>query len=356
MTLVDLAITVVKIVLLLFVVLTAVAYLTLAERRVSAFIQDRIGPNRVGIFGLLQPLADGLKFIFKEDIIPAKANKLLYLLAPALSLVTALVAFAAIPIGYGFETTFFGLLEDPKYVSLQIADLNVALLYILSITSLGVYGIVLAGWSSNSKYSLLGSLRSAAQMISYELALGLSIIGVIAMTGSLRLQDIIESQQNLWFFIPQFLGFIVFTISSFAETNRLPFDMAEAEPELVAGFHTEYSSMKFAMFFMAEYANMIIASCLIVSLFLGGWYPLPWGGWFDIDIAKYWFLPPLVFVSKVTAMLFFFIWVRWTLPRFRYDQVMGLGWKVLFPLALINLIITSAVIVFSEEGIKTAFL
>jgi len=344
MTGIEIGITLVKIVLVLLVVLTAVAYLTYAERRVSSFIQDRLGPNRVGPFGLLQPLADGIKFIFKEDIIPQTTHRTLYLLAPVISLATAIIALATVPIGYGVSTSFFDLLDKPVFVDFQIADVNIGLLYILSITSLGVYGIVLAGWSSSSKYSLIGSLRSAAQMISYELSLGLSLIGVIAITGSLRLSDIIEAQQRLWFIVPQFIGFVVFTVSSFAETNRLPFDLPEAEPELVAGYHTEYSSMKFAIFFMAEYTNMIIASCLAVALFLGGWYPLPWGGWFGIDIAKYWYLPPLVFIGKVAFLLFVFIWVRFSLPRFRYDQVMGLGWKVLFPLAVANLIVTSIVI------------
>jgi len=347
----EIGITIIKIALVFFVVLTLVAYLTLAERRVSAFIQDRLGPNRVGPFGFLQPLADGVKFIFKEDIIPKDANKYLYIAAPAFALITALVALAVVPIGRGFETTLFGLLQEPLYVKLQIADLNVGLLYILAIGSLGVYGVVLGGWASNSKYSFLGGLRGAAQMVSYELAMGISILGIIAWTGSLRLNDIIEAQQNYWFVFPQFLGFIVFLAAVFAETNRLPFDMPEAEPEIVAGYHTEYSSMKFAMFFMAEYTHMIVMSCLIVALFFGGWYPLPFGGWLGINIDTHWYLPPLVFVGKVLAFLFFFIWVRFTLPRFRYDQVMNLGWKVLFPIAILNLIIISiAILVMQHYG------
>lgn len=345
----ELGITIVKIALLFFVVLTLVAYLTLAERRVSAFIQDRIGPNRVGPFGLLQPLADGVKFIFKEDIIPKDANKYIYIVAPAFSLVTALIALAVIPIGRGFETTIFGLLQDPIFVKLQIADLNVGVLYILAIGSLSVYGVVLGGWASNSKYSFLGGLRGAAQMVSYELAMGISILGVIAWTGSLRLEDIIEAQSSYWFVFPQILGFIVFLAAVFAETNRLPFDMPEAETEIVAGYHTEYSSMKFAMFFMAEYTHMIVMSCLIVALFFGGWYPLPFGGWFGIDIDTYWYLPPIVFIGKVLAFLFFFIWVRFTLPRFRYDQVMNLGWKVLFPIAILNLVVISIVILVMQH-------
>jgi len=346
---VEIGISVVKIGLVFFVVLTLVAYLSLAERRVSAFIQDRLGPNRVGPFGLLQPLADGIKFIFKEDIIPTRANKPFYILAPALSLVTALIALAVIPIGKGFDTTIFGLLKEPIRVSFQIADINAGLLYVLAVTSLSVYGVVLGGWSSNSKYSLLGGLRAAAQMISYEIFLGLSILGVILLAGSLRLSDIVEAQQKIWFAIPQFLGFLVFMIASFAETNRLPFDLPEAEPEIVAGYHTEYSSMKFAMFFMAEYTHMMVASALMVCFFLGGWYPLPFGGWFGIDIEKYWYLPPLVFIGKVLFFLFLFIWVRFTLPRFRYDQVMKLGWKVLFPIAVLNIVVTSAIVVFAHR-------
>lgn len=348
---VEFGIAFVKIALMFFVVLTLVAYLTLAERRVSAFIQDRLGPNRVGPFGFLQPLADGVKFIFKEDIIPTHADKPFYIIAPAFALVTALIALAVIPIGKGFSTDFSGLLPEQIFISFQIADLNVGVLYVLAIGSLSVYGVVLGGWASNSKYSFLGGLRAAAQMISYELAMAVSILGVIAWTGSLRLTDIIEAQASCWFAIPQILGCIVFVTAAFAETNRLPFDMPEAEPEIVAGYHTEYSSMKFAMFFMAEYTHMIVVSCLAVALFFGGWYPLPFGGWFGIDIDKYWFLPPLVFVGKVLAFLFFFIWVRFTLPRFRYDQVMNLGWKVLFPLAIANLLIVCvAILVLQHYG------
>lgn len=345
MPILEIGIVIVKIALLLFVVLTTVAYLTFAERKISAKIQDRYGPNRVGPFGFLQPLADGIKFVFKEDVIPSHVSKTLYVIAPAFTLVTALSALAVIPIGKGFDTVLFGLLEEPVFISFHIADINVGILYVLAITSLSVYGVVLGGWASNSKYSLLGGLRGAAQMISYELALGLSILGVIAMVGSLRITDIVEAQQKMWFMIPQFLGFVVFLISSFAETNRAPFDVPEAEPEIVAGYHTEYSSMKFAMFFMAEYTHMIVSSCLVVALFLGGWFPLPFGGWFGIDIDTYWYLPPVVFLGKVAFMLFLFIWVRWTLPRFRYDQIMKLGWKVLLPVALVNLVLTSVLIV-----------
>ena len=343
---VEIGISLIKIALLLFVILTLVAYLSLAERRISAFIQDRLGPNRVGPFGLLQPVADGIKFIFKEDIIPERANKTIYILAPAISLVTGLIALAVIPIGRGFYTDIFGHLRDPIFVRFQIADINVGLLYVLAVGSLGVYGVVLGGWASNSKYPLLGGLRSAAQMISYEIPLGLSILGVITITGSFKLDEIVEAQKKVWFLAIQPVGFLVFLVSSFAETNRLPFDLPEAEPEIVAGYHTEYSSMKFAMFYMAEYTHMVVVSALMVCLFLGGWYPLPFGGWFGLNIEKYWYLPPIVFTGKVLFLLFVFIWVRWTIPRFRYDQVMNLGWKVLFPLSVLNIIVTSAVLVF----------
>jgi len=343
---VEIGISLIKIALLLFVILTLVAYLSLAERRVSAFIQDRLGPNRVGPFGLLQPVADGIKFIFKEDIIPERANKAIYILAPAISLVTALIALAVIPIGKGFYTDIFGHLKDPIFVRFQIADINVGLLYVLAVGSLGVYGVVLGGWASNSKYSLLGGLRSAAQMISYEIPLGLSILGVIIITGSFKLDEIVEAQDKIWFLALQPVGFLIFLVSSFAETNRLPFDLPEAESEIVAGYHTEYSSMKFVMFYMAEYTHMIVVSALMVCLFLGGWYPLPFGGWFGLNIEKYWYLPPIVFTGKVLFLLFIFIWVRWTIPRFRYDQVMKLGWKALFPLSVLNIIVTSAVLVF----------
>ncbi len=346
---IEVSIALTKIALVLFVVLTLVAYLTFAERRVSAFIQDRLGPNRVGPFGLLQPLADGVKFIFKEDIIPDHVDKKFYIIAPGFALVTAIIALAVVPIGYGFHTDLMGLLREPIFVKLQIADINVGVLYILAIGSLSVYGVVLGGWASNSKYSFLGGLRGAAQMISYELAMGMAILGVIAITGSLRLEDIVEAQTKYWFVITQFFGFLVFLIAAFAETNRLPFDMPEAEPEIVAGYHTEYSSMKFAMFFMAEYTHMIVVSCLVVALFFGGWYPLPFVGWGSIDIETHWYLPPLVFIGKVLTFLFFFIWVRFTLPRFRYDQVMNLGWKILFPIAVANIILTSAFIVFSDH-------
>ena len=312
--------TVLKIALVMGLVLLAVAYLTWLERKVIGDIQVRYGPSRVGRFGLLQPIADGIKLMFKEDIVPANADRLIFCLAPAISIIPALIVFAVIPFG-------------PSFV---ITDVNVGLLYVFAVTSLGVYGIVLAGWGSNSKYALLGGLRSSAQMVSYELSLGLSVVGVVMMAGSLSLVDIVEAQKGSWYgilprwnVIPQFLGFVIFLVSSNAELNRAPFDLPEAETELVAGFHTEYSSMKFALFFMAEYANMIGASAMATTLFLGGWQgPL---------------LPPVFwFVLKVFCFLFLFMWLRATVPRFRYDQLMGFGWKVLLPLALVNVMFTAA--------------
>ena len=324
----------VKIIALLFILLTAVAYLVWMERKVVAHIQSRWGPYRVGPHGLLQPLADGLKFLFKEDITPMNADRLLYRLAPFLSLTLALLAVAAIPFG----PTFY------------IADLNIGLLFILAVTSLGVYGIALAGWASNSKYSLLGSLRSAAQMVSYELALGLGLVGVLMLSGTFNLREIVEQQAGFWSFqgirvfprwniLPQCVGFFVYFTAAMAETNRSPFDLPEAETELVAGFHTEYSSFKFAMFFIAEYTNMIIVSCLATLLFFGGWLGPVFGpGWLRIILPTFWF------VLKVLAFMFFYIWTRGTLPRFRYDQLMAFGWKFLLPLGIINILVTGFIL------------
>jgi len=335
--LVDIIISCVKIFIVLNVILVAVAYTVYAERRVSAFIQNRYGPNRVGPEGLLQPLADVLKLLMKEDIVPTNADKKIHTLAPMISIFVALCTVAVVPFGYKIE--LFG-----RVIPLQIADVNIGVLYILALTSLGVYGITLSGWSSNSKYSLLGGLRSAAQMISYELSMGLSIIGVVLITGSLSLQQIVLHQQGwMWNVILQPVGFIIFLVAAFAETNRAPFDLPEAEPELVGGYHTEYSSMKFALFFLAEYANMIVSSAVIVTLFFGGWQ-IPYLEHAGLSPLVLSLLQVLSFLIKVSFFVFFFIWVRWSVPRFRYDQLMNLGWKVMLPLSLINIVVTAIVI------------
>jgi NADH-quinone oxidoreductase subunit H len=326
---------VVKIAIALFVLLTACAYVVLAERKVVARMQNRWGPTRVGPFGFLQPLADGLKFILKEDLVPTNVYKPLYIAAPLIAMTLALTSIAVIPIG---NTVTVGGITTP----LQITDVNIGLLIILGITSIGVYGVALAGWSSNSKYSLLGSLRASAQMISYELALGLSLIGVLIGAGTFSLREIVNSQAhwhwNLWW-RGQFVAFFIYLTAAYAETNRIPFDLPEAETELVAGYHTEYSSMKFAMFFVAEYANMFTVACLATLLFFGGWDGPMFGGTVLQTI-----LPVIWFVVKVLAFIFLYIWVRGTLPRFRYDQLMAFGWKFLLPLAIANIVVTSLVV------------
>ena len=394
---------IVKVVVLLFMVLTALAYLTWFERKVVAHIQSRWGPYRVGPHGLLQPLADGLKFITKEDPMPAGVDKFVFILAPLLAMTVALTALGVIPFGPQ-EIELFG-----RKTSLAIVDLNLGLLFLFAITSLGVYGVALAGWASNSKYPLLGGLRSSAQMVSYELALTLSVVGVILMAGSLSLRDIIQSQAGWsWHFLPrwnlfagplpQVLGFFCYFTAAIAETNRAPFDLAEAEQELVGGFHTEYSSMKFAMFFMAEYANMVTVSCLATILFFGGWLsPLrstgPWawtlylpaavfvlcgialvwdgvryttpigkvelvvlgvvlaaaGGLTAAPFAINLVQGPFWFLTKVLVFLFIYVWVRGTLPRFRYDQLMAIGWKLLLPVSLANVLFTSLAIVVKNK-------
>jgi NADH-quinone oxidoreductase subunit H len=329
---------------LIFVVFVALqisaAVLVYMERKVAAFVQQRYGPYLVGPRGLLQPLADIVKLIFKEELRPKSADAILFYAAPVLSATAAFAAFSVVP--FGADTTFFGLLDRP--IHLAVADVNVGLLVIFAITSMGVYGIVLAGWASNSKYSLLGGLRSSAQMISYELSFGLSFAAVIMLAGSLSLREIVDQQAGTWFgVIPRWylflqpVGFLIFLIAGVAETNRAPFDFPEAEQELVAGYHTEYSSMSFALFFLAEYVSMVTVSAVATDLFLGGWHGpfLPeWLGWV-------WFL------IKVFALLFFYIWMRWTLPRYRYDQLMEFGWKWLLPASVLNLLVTALVIVYT---------
>ena len=313
----------IKIGIVIGVLLLVIAYLIWVERKVMAHMQVRLGPMRVGWHGLLQPIADGLKLILKEDIIPANASKLLFILSPAIAMVPALLAIAVIP--FGDTISIMGVSID-----MVITDVNIGILFILSVSSVGVYGILLGGWSSNNKYSLLGGLRSSAQMISYELSMGLSLIGVIMMTESLSLVDTVNAQADLWFVVLQPVAFVVYAISAIAETNRCPFDLPEAETELVSGFHTEYSSMKFALFFMAEYANIITVSAVGVTFFFGGWRgPI---------------LPPVVwFLIKMALCIFFFVWLRSTFPRFRIDQLMQFAWKVLLPVAVVNVLITGVV-------------
>ena len=320
---VDLVWIVVQIFAVIVPLLIAVAYLTLAERRVIGLMQLRRGPNVVGPFGLFQPFADALKLLSKETILPSGASKVVFIIAPMLTFVLSLVAWAVIPFGEG----------------LVIADVNVGILYLFAISSLGVYGVIMAGWSSNSKYPFLGAMRSAAQMISYEVSLGLVIITVIMAAGSLNLSEIVEAQRGLWFFIPLFPMFVIFFISTLAETNRAPFDLPEGESELVAGYFVEYSSMSFALFFLGEYANMILMSGMTVTLFLGGWLP-------PLDIAPLNWIPgPIWFALKVMLVLFVFLWVRATTPRYRYDQLMRLGWKVFLPISLVAVAVVAGVLV-----------
>src|SRR5215831_15605911 len=315
--------------------LSSAAAMVYVERKVAALLQQRVGPYLVGPKGLLQPLADVLKLMFKEHLRPAAADRWLFTLAPVIAATAAFAAFAVVP--FGAETTLFGLLDQP--LRLQVADVNVAVLVVFSIASMSVYGIVLAGWSSNSKYSLLGGLRSSAQMISYELSYGLALASVLVVGNSLSLTDIVNAQGGAWFHVlPRWfiflqpLGFLIYLTAGIAETNRAPFDFPEAEQELVAGYHTEYSSMSFAMFFLAEYINMVTVSAVATNLFLGGWH----GPFLPLSLGWIWFL------LKVAALLFFYVWMRWTLPRYRYDQLMTFNWKILLPLAVINLLVTAA--------------
>ena len=365
-----LAATSLKVATMFGVVMLTVAYTTLAERRVSAFIQDRIGPNRVGPFGLLQPIADGLKNLFKEEAMPDTASRFYFLLGPMMAMVPALVTFAVVPFAAPLPTPW-------GVVDMIIADIPIGVLYILALSSLGVYGIVIAGWASNNKYAFLGALRASAQMVSYEVALGLSLIVVIMVAGNVTLTEIVWQQQqlDLWYALPLSLGFLLFVIAAFAETNRLPFDMPEAESELITGFHTEYSAMKFSMFFIAEYSHMLTASALMATLFFGGW-DLP-GTWDD----AFWYGGALIsgfgtdglpiaaapaiwktlltftaFAAKTAFFLLLYIWVRWTLPRFRYDQVMQLGWKVLLPTALAYvMVIAATMLILDQVGVAYGF-
>ncbi len=317
------AIIVAKILAIVVPLLVAVAYLTLAERKVIAAMQLRKGPNVVGPFGLLQPLADGLKLFLKETVIPSGANKVIFVLAPMITFVLAIVAWAVIPFGPG----------------MVLADINVGILYLFAISSLGVYGIIMAGWASNSKYAFLGALRSAAQMVSYEISIGFVIITVLLCVGSLNLTKVVEAQRNMWFVLPLLPMFVVFFVSALAETNRAPFDLPEAEAELVSGYNVEYSAMTFALFFLGEYANMILMSGITTVLFLGGWLP-------PVNALPFTLIPgPVWFALKISFILFLFLWVRATFPRYRYDQLMRLGWKVFLPLSLVWVIVTAGVLV-----------
>ncbi len=366
----GLAATALKVLAVFGGVMVVVAYTTLAERKVSAWIQDRPGPNRVGPFGLLQPIADGIKNFLKEETLPATANRFYFVLGPMLAIAPALVTFAVIPFAAPLPTPW-------GVVDMIVADIPIGVLYILALSSLGVYGLVISGWSSNNKYAFLGGLRASAQMVSYEVALGLSLVPVLMLAGNVTLTQVVWQQQSLdlWFALPLSLGFILFLVSAFAETNRLPFDMPEAESELVTGYHTEYSAMKFSMFFIAEYGHMVTASALMATLFFGGW-DLP-GTWDDAvwwqgmlikgfdDVGApiladpAWWKTLLTFAGfavKVGFFLFLYIWVRWTLPRFRYDQVMSLGWKVMLPVALAYvMVVAGTVLVLDTLGVEYGF-
>ena len=314
---------------LLVPMLIGVAYVTYAERKVLAAMQLRKGPNVVGPFGLLQPFADALKMLMKETVIPSGSNPLLFLMAPMLTFSLAMLAWAVIPVNDGWA----------------IADINVGVLYLFAISSLGVYGVIIAGWASNSKYAFLGALRSAAQMISYEVSMGFVIVSVLLVAGSLNLSDIVRAQRTVWFFIPLFPMFVIFLISILAETNRAPFDLPEGESEIVAGFFVEYSSMSFALFFLGEYANMMLMSALTTILFLGGWLP-------PFDIAPFTWVPgPIWFILKICAVLFFYLWARAPFPRYRYDQLMRLGWKVFLPASLLWLVLTAGVMTMIHAGV-----
>ena len=340
----------IKVFVVFNLIMVGVALLTLLERRVCAWMQDRLGPNRVGPQGIFQPAADGLKNFLKEETSPAMADKALFTLAPIVSFVPALLTFAVIPFASPLPTRW-------GIVPMVVADLPVGFLYILAISSLGVYGIVLAGWSSNNKYALLGGLRASAQMISYEIALGMSTVAVLLLAGNVTLSQVIaQQQQSLWFVLPLAIAFLIFFISALAETNRLPFDLPEAEGELIAGYHTEYSAMKFSMFYIAEYSNMVTASALMATLFFGGW-DIPFTTWDSAGeptVLKT-IVTLLAFGAKTFFFIFTYIWVRWTLPRFRYDQLMALGWKVLLPLALLYVTVLAVAIWFVRVQIGWAY-
>lgn len=330
------------------ITLFVAAYSTYAERKVAAFLQDRVGPDRAGPFGIFQPLADGLKFIYKEEIIPVVSNKFLFILGPCIAMLTAMMAGVLIPWGNSI------IIDGIEY-SLQIADLNVGILYVFGVVSIGVYGIMIGGWASNNKFSLLGAIRASAQMISYEIAMGLSIIALIIMTGTLSLGEISAQQAggvgghwNFWNVVYQPLGFLIFIICAFAECNRTPFDLPECETELIGGYHTEYSSMKLGFYLFAEYINMFVSSAVISTLYFGG-YNFPFMNDLGLDHNTISIIGAVVMLAKVSFFIFFFMWIRWTIPRFRYDQLMNLGWKILIPLAVVNIFITALVLILTKS-------
>lgn len=330
-------------IIIVFVITLVIAmYSTLAERKVAGFIQDRPGPERAGPFGILQPLADGGKFFFKEEIIPAGAHRTLFVLGPTLAIITACISSAVIPWGQPLDI-------NGRIIELQVADVNIGVLYIFGVIALGVYGIMLGGWASNNKFSLMGSIRAASQSISYEIAMGLSIIALLMVTQTLSMKEIVSQQAGFlnWNIWAQPLGFLIFLICAFAETNRVPFDLPECETELVGGYHTEYSSMKLGLFMFSEYINMFVASAVMASLYFGG-YNFPFMD--SLPLSANWIaiIGLFVFFIKIFAFIFFFMWIRWTLPRFRYDQLMNLGWKVLIPLAIANIVITGVVIILKD--------
>jgi NADH-quinone oxidoreductase subunit H len=338
---------VILVVIVFAISLGVAAYATYGERKVAAFMQDRVGPDRAGPFGLLQPIADGVKMFMKEDFIPAKSNKFLFILGPSIAMTTALMTAVVVP--WASPVTING-----ELVPVQITDINIGILYVFGVVSIGVYGIMIGGWASNNKYSLLGALRASSQMISYEIAMGLSIISIVMLSSSMSLNKIIDTQvtSGFWFAFAQPLSFLIFLICAFAETNRAPFDLPECETELVGGYHTEYSSMKLGFFLFAEYVNMFNSSAIIASLFFGG-YNLPCPSFFANLVGESTWLLSLLqfgfFFGKILFFIFFFMWIRWTLPRFRYDQLMTLGWKILLPLSIVNIMITGLVMYFTGK-------
>lgn len=342
---IDLALIIEKFVFITVIILTSLViamYTTYAERKVAGFMQDRLGPNRAGPFGLLQPLADGLKLFFKEEIIPNSANKFLFVLGPALAMITAMLTSAVVP--WGNKVELFG-----RSIELQIADINIGILYVFGVVSLGVYGIMIGGWASNNKYSLMGGLRAASQIISYELAMGIALIALLMVTGTLSLREMVQQQMNgNWNILYQPLGFLIFLICVFAECNRTPFDLPEAENELVGGYHSEYSSMKLGFYLFSEYVNMFIASAVMSSLYFGG-YDMPFVDETQLNANIAAIVGAAALLIKIVFFLFLFMWVRWTIPRFRYDQLMNLGWKGLIPLALANMLITGAFVLFLNK-------